>query len=117
MNTARGLGVVLAAALGLTAVVGCVYRERTVYSDGSTVQMDTAVVVADAPPAPIVEETVVAPGPGYIWITGTWVWSDHWVWQRGYWTRPPRAGAVWVPGRYAYHNGAHVYYRGKWRYQ
>jgi hypothetical protein len=117
MKSWTGFSIVLATILGLGAVTGCIYEERTVSSDGSTVQTDTAVVVADPPPPPIVEETVLAPGPGYIWITGTWVWTDRWVWQRGYWARPPRAGAVWVPGRYAYRNGAHVYYRGKWRYQ
>src|SRR5262249_49661304 len=54
MKKAIGLSVVIATTLGVGGVTGCVYRERTVYSDGSTVQTDSAVVVADAPPAPIV---------------------------------------------------------------
>jgi hypothetical protein len=112
-----GLKACLTMALSLAAVSGCVYPEGTVYTDGSTVTTQEAIVVTDAPPPPIVEETVIAPGPGYVWVGGGWVWADHWVWRRGYWAQPPRPGAVWVPGRYAYRNGRHVYYRGAWRYQ
>jgi hypothetical protein len=115
MEKLVSLATVLAATLTLAALSSCAYQERTVYTDG-TVTTEDGVVVVGAPPAPIVEQTVVAPGPGYVWIDGGWAWTDHWVWRSGYWARPPRPGAVWVPGRYAYHNGAHVYYRGRWRY-
>lgn len=105
----------LLAALGTTLLGGCVYRERVVYRQPDTGVVEDEVVVAGPPPAPIVEDVVVAPGPGYIWIGGSWVWRGHWVWERGRWARPPRGGAIWVPGRYYVRGGAHVYVRGHWR--
>jgi len=103
-------------------LVGCVVRERVVYrqpAPGTTVVTEAPasaeVVVTEAPPAPIVEEVVVAPGPGYVWIGGVWAWHGRWVWERGHWGRPPRRGATWVPHRYVYRNGAHVFVRGGWR--
>lgn len=74
------------------------------------------VVVSEAPPPPIVEQVTVAPAPGFIWIGGYWAWRGHWVWVHGRWGRPPRAGMVWVPHRYVYRNGVHVYVRGGWRF-
>ncbi len=48
-------------------------------------------VVGYAAPAPVVEQVVVAPDPGFIWIAGAWVWfGDRWVWHPGYWHRPLR---------------------------
>ena len=76
------------------------------------------VVVAEAPPAapPFVEVETVSPGPDYVWIGGVWMWGgNRWVWERGHWDRPPRHGAVWVPHRYEYRNGRHVFIRGGWR--
>ena len=63
-------------------------------------------VSGDAPPAPIVEEIVVAPGPDYIWVGGGWLWRhDRWVWNRGYWHRPHSYG---YPYGYGYG------YRHRW---
>ena len=73
------------------------------------------VVVTEAMPAPLVEDYVVAPGPGFIWIGGYWGWEDRWVWRHGYWGRPPRRGAVWIAPHYAYRGGRHIYIRGGWR--
>ena len=73
------------------------------------------VEVNSAPPAPIVEDIPRSPGEGYIWISGAWVWSGRWTWESGHWDRPPRPGAVWVPHRYAVHDGKHVFVRGGWR--
>ncbi|MBI3880922.1 MAG: hypothetical protein HY301_12800 [Verrucomicrobia bacterium] len=75
------------------------------------------VVVPGAPPPPPTEVEVItiSPGPEYVWAPGVWVWSGAWVWERGHWLRPPRAGVVWVPHTYVYRGGAHVWVRGRWR--
>lgn len=109
---------IILAAAGALLLSGCVYRERTVYSEpgpnGTVVASDT--VVAEPPPPPIVEVQPVMPGPGFVWIGGAWYWGGHrWDWQPGHWAHPPRPGAVWVPHRYVYRNGQHVFIRGGWR--
>lgn len=57
------------------------------------------IVIHTAPPAPVVERVVVSPGPGYAWVPGHYVWHHRrWVWVRGTWIVPPRAGLIWVNG-------------------
>ena len=74
------------------------------------------IVVAQAPPAVVVEQRVAAPGPDYIWVEGAWVWRhDRWDWERGKWVRPPRRSAEWVPAHYRVQNGRHVYIPGYWK--
>jgi hypothetical protein len=73
------------------------------------------IVVASPPPAPLVETVTVSPAVGFVWIPGAWAWHAGWVWERGYWARPPFLGARWVPHRYVYRNGAHVVIRGGWQ--
>src|SRR5271154_749672 len=84
--------------------VGCV-----VYTGMPVAAVGTEIDVAGAPPMPIVEAVPPAPGIGFVWIGGAWVWYGGWVWERGHWDRPPRPGAVWVPHQYAYRNGNHVF--------
>jgi len=56
-------------------------------------------VVGAAPPPPVAEQVVVAPGPDYVWVNGAWVWvGGRWIWHRGYWYRP-----------------LHPYWHGHWR--
>jgi len=110
---------VFLAASGALLLGGCVYRERVVYRQappGAPVTTtEQEVVVAGAPPAPLVEEYVLAPGPGFIWIGGAWIWRGHWEWEHGRWARPPHRGAVWMPHHYVNRGGAHVFIRGGWR--
>ncbi len=75
----------------------------------------SAVYVQSAPPPPPVETVYVAPGPGYIWIGGEWVWNGRWVWVSGHWSYPPRPHTVWVRGYWGH--GPHGYYHhpGYWR--
>ena len=75
----------------------------------------TGPVVAQAPPPPLTQTVVVAPGPGYVWIGGEWIWNGGWVWRAGYWTYPPYLHAVWVPGYWG--RGPHGWYQrpGHWR--
>jgi outer membrane lipoprotein SlyB len=59
----------------------------------------TTVVAAPPPtPAPPPETVVVAPGPGYVWIGGEWMWNGSWVWVAGHWAYPPYPHAVWING-------------------
>ncbi len=73
------------------------------------------VVVAGPPPPPRVETVVVAPGPGYVWIDGEWIWNGRWLWVAGHWLAPPYPHAVWV--RPSWSRGPHGYHRhgGHWR--
>jgi hypothetical protein len=87
-------------------VVGCI-----VYPARPVAEVD----IPGDPPAPIVEDVTPEPGVGFIWIGGAWAWHDRWVWESGHWDRPPHPGAVWVPHRYVYQNGRHVFIRGGWR--
>jgi hypothetical protein len=75
----------------------------------------TEVVADSAPPVPLAEVETASPGVDFVWIPGIWVWEGRWIWTAGHWDRPPFPGAVWVPHRYVYRNGAHVFIRGGWR--
>ena len=77
--------------------------------------MPTTPAPVAAPPPPPPETVVVAPGPGYVWVPGDWVWRGGWVWVGGYWAFPPYRGAVWVRGNWR--SGPHGWYRtqGHWR--
>jgi outer membrane lipoprotein SlyB len=74
----------------------------------------TTTIVEQAPPPPA-ETVVVAPGPGYVWIGGEWVWNGGWVWVGGHWAYPPYPHAVWVGGYWwrDYHGWHHT--PGHWR--
>jgi hypothetical protein len=74
-----------------------------------------SVVVAGPPPAPPVETIAVAPGPGYVWVNGEWVWNGGWYWAAGYWMFPPYPGAVWVGGYWGRGPHGWVRYGGHWR--
>ena len=51
------------------------------------------------------------PSPEYVWVEGYWYpQGSHYVWHNGYWTRPPYAGAYWVPPYYV----SGRYYAGRW---
>ena len=55
-------------------------------SPTETRSAETASVARTAPPAPLVETMIVAPGPDYFWMSGAWIWlNDGWFWRRGYW--------------------------------
>lgn len=71
--------------------------------------------IQTAPPPPVVQTAVVAPGSGYVWIGGEWVWRGGWFWVGGHWAYPPYPRAMWVSGRswqdaYGWH-----YAPGYWR--
>ena len=89
---------------------------NTANSAGTTAPAQTSqTYVAVAPPPPPVETVVVAPGPGYVWVDGEWLWNGRWVWVGGHWLVPPRPHAVWVRGYWG--RGPRGYFRvgGHWR--
>jgi hypothetical protein len=74
------------------------------------------VVIRVAPPRPVVEQRVVAPGPGYIWTPGYHRWDGGaYVWVPGAWVRPPREHARWIAPRYVHLGGGYVFVEGRWR--
>jgi hypothetical protein len=75
----------------------------------------TQTVVADAPPPPQADPVIASPGPGYVWIAGSWEWRGRWVWVGGYWAAAPSSGAVWVEGYWV--RGPYGWHRvpGHWR--
>ena len=74
------------------------------------------VYVKVAPPAPIAEIRVVAPGPGYAWVGGFHRWDGKaYVWVPGRWALPPRAGGVWVAGHWKKHAHGWYWVEGHWR--
>jgi hypothetical protein len=68
-----------------------------------------------APPRPhVYAARPPCPGPEaeYAWVDGYWYpVSGHYYWHKGYWTRPPYVGAVWVVPRYE----TGRYYGGYWQ--
>jgi hypothetical protein len=121
MNKPSLLKSVLVIAGTSVLATGCVVREVR-YRDrppppAVVVQPAPApeVVVSGAPPPPMEEVVPPQPDVTFVWIPGVWVWRGGWVWDGGRWGRPPHPGAVWVPHRYVYRNGRHVWVRGGWR--
>jgi hypothetical protein len=101
-----------ALAVALTLTGGCLERPRArvYYAE------PPPIIVTQAPPAPLHEIIPVAPGPDFVWIGGHWHWNNNrWVWNRGYFARPPRRGAVWVAPRFEAHEGGSVFIGGYWR--
>jgi hypothetical protein len=77
----------------------------TVVSTKTNIQVVPSPAISEQPPPPVVEKVVVAPGPGYVWVPGAWMWQDggahengRWIWVAGYWSVPPAPQAHWVPG-------------------
>ena len=87
---------------------------NTSTSMAGVAQASQAFVAETPPPAPV-ETTVVAPGPGYVWVGGEWVWNGGWVWMAGHWMVPPYPHAIWIHG--GWERGPHGYRRvlGHWR--
>ncbi len=70
-----------------------------------------------APPVPLVEARIVAPGPDYVWIPGYHRWDGRaYVWVAGSWALPPVHYHAWVTGHWV-HRGNRGWYwvDGHWR--
>jgi hypothetical protein len=80
---------------------------------GTALAVDIGVGIRIGPPPPprVVRVVPRTPGSDYVWINGYWYADGRkWRWHDGYWTRPPYAGARWVPAR---HDGQ-MFYEGYW---
>jgi len=66
-------------------------------------------IAPSAPPAPLQEMIIAAPGPGYAWVPGFWHWQNGWVWLPGHWAMPPRPGLNWYGPNWVPHR------EGEWR--
>lgn len=101
------------AALLVVAVVGIAPLGASTHIDVSlAIGVPAPVVVRQAPPAPLVERVVVAPGQGYVWVAGHHAWRGRWVWVPGVWIQPPQPRAIWVAGRWEAGTGAWI--EGHW---
>ena len=94
-------------------VINLMINTPSLVGDASAAQ--TTTVVTEMPPPPPVETVVIAPGPGYVWMEGEWVWNGGWFWMGGHWGMPPYPHAVWVRGNW--NRGSHGWRgtRGHWR--
>lgn len=75
-------------------------------------QISVGIRIGSPPPLRIERSNIRRPGPEYVWIDGYW-YPDHnkYKWHKGYWTRPPFAGARWAPARHE----RDMFYEGYWQ--
>jgi IPT/TIG domain/WXXGXW repeat (2 copies) len=67
----------------------------------------------EAPPSPR-EEKIDAPRAGFVWIRGRWDWKGgKWDWVPGHWERE-RAGKRWREGRWDRKGDTWIYVDGTW---
>ncbi|MFI5152330.1 MAG: YXWGXW repeat-containing protein [Chitinophagales bacterium] len=65
-------------------------------------------------PAEVYYERPLAPGPGYVWIGGDWLWEGgRYAWHPGHWERP-RSGHRWVEGHWQSEHKGWKWYHGHW---
>ena len=96
--------------LGMAVVAG------TLTASAACVGTSGRVYVRVGPPAPIYEARIVAPGPGYVWVSGYHTWSGNaYVWVPGRWVAPPRPRAVWVAPRWVHDRRGWYWVEGRWR--
>jgi hypothetical protein len=102
----------------MLGVVGCAGELGLSTYPSSTYTYDDygyAYYAPSRPPAPYDEYVGVAPGRGYVWVNGRWVWrGNDWTWERGRWERPPQRGYVWLHGGWSPHRDRYGYYQGRW---
>lgn len=98
--------------LRTTLLAAATFATLAFSSSQASAAVNIGISVGGPPPPPRVEHRWAAPYRGAVWIPGHNEWiRGRWVWVGGYYTYPPRHGAVWVQPRY-YHGH---YYNGYWR--
>lgn len=66
------------------------------------------------PPLPVYVQPP-CPQPGYLWVPGYWAWNDGaYYWVPGTWVLPPRVGLLWTPGYWGWDDGVYVWHTGYW---
>ena len=84
---------------------------------GVNAGMPATMNVNSYPPEPLFENVSASPGPGYVWLDGSWHWNGYeWVWVGGRWVRE-RVGFAYVQPYYDYLDGRYVYVRGYWSHR
>jgi hypothetical protein len=80
----------------------------------ATVRVRPAVMVVDeAPPEPQYEAEP-APRAGYVWVRGRWEYrNNQWKWKRGHW-KVERSGHVWVAGHWERRGNRYHWVAGHW---
>lgn len=88
------------------------FAAKVIVSDSG----ESYVFVQEAPPAELVEQITVSPGPDYVWTKGYWRWDNKWVWESGRWGRRPHPAAVWHDGEWVHHDRYHGWHwvHGHW---
>jgi hypothetical protein len=67
-----------------------------------------------APPAPQTEN-YGPPRAGFVWIRGRWDWQNgNWAWLAGHWERE-RANYRWADGRWELRGNQWVWIDGSWQ--
>ena len=109
----KTIAILALATLGITAANAGVHFGITfgIPAPAPVVVAPAPVVVQPPMPAPIVEVETACPTPGYVWVGGSWGWSDnHWAWSRGHWGPP----AHWDRDyRFARHDDFHHGFHGE----
>ncbi len=78
---------------------------------GSIFSAQLSIRIGPPPALRVERHRPPSPGPDYVWVDGYWYpVNGHYTWHRGYWTRPPYAGARWIGPRYE----RDEYYNGYW---
>ncbi|MGZ3722904.1 MAG: YXWGXW repeat-containing protein [Bdellovibrionales bacterium] len=71
--------------------------------------------VVTTPPPQVIVETVPAPRPGFLWISGYWGWHENrHHWYGGHWEHS-HPGHVWIQPRWAAHGHGWHLEGGHWR--
>ena len=74
------------------------------------------VYIQRQPPVARVEVIPVAPGRGFVWISGYWGWRNaDFEWFPGRWERPIEGRREWVPHRWAHDRNGWYLIEGHWR--
>ncbi len=69
-----------------------------------------------APPPIRMEPRGIAPGPGYYWVPGNYMYgSGGYVWRPGRWDRAPRGRHRWQEGRWELRGNRYYWRDGRWR--
>jgi hypothetical protein len=66
------------------------------------------------PPLPVYVQPP-CPAFGYIWVPGYWAWNEGaYYWVPGTWVLPPTVGLLWTPGYWGWTDGAYFWHTGYW---
>ncbi|CAN5135945.1 hypothetical protein BH11PLA2_BH11PLA2_22940 [soil metagenome] len=68
------------------------------------------------PPQPVeLAPSIPAPSEDHIYVPGSWVYRNHYVWRPGFWVAH-RPGWIWIPASYRWTPAGYVFIDGYWDY-